>query len=350
MPSELDCPRPAPRTARVGACPLCESDQATVLFTACDRLFDTPGEFTYRSCTICSTVFQDPRVIPEDLHLCYPSSYRTHALPEELPPPQSLGALREAVRRSVVAAVLGQPFAGRMGKLGSLLAKSRSLRHRAFFFAPLKELQISPSGSRRALDIGCGVGVLLRDLAERGWKAEGVEWDAATAALAEQVSGCNVKAGDFREVELPKGSYDLIVLHHVLEHLDRPKAALKRIADLLAPGGTAVLIYPNPRSWAARRFGAHWFSWDAPRHLVIPPPEALADAASESGLRVSAVRTSSRTSLMVVANSRAYSQARRANSAGPALRDRLQAAAERILTTFGKPLGEEVVVVLRKSS
>ena len=78
-----------PRTCSVEECPLCGSQEAELLFRGPDRLHGTPGEFTYRRCGSCATVFQDPRVIDDDLHLCYPSEYLTHV---PLPTPNSVSA------------------------------------------------------------------------------------------------------------------------------------------------------------------------------------------------------------------------------------------------------------------
>lgn len=340
----------APRTTRVQSCPLCGSSDARILFRAPDRLFDTPGEYTYRRCSSCATVFQDPRIVREDLHLCYPADYRSHGLPAHLPRPRSLSTLREVVRRAVVAAVFGEPLQGTLGGIGQRLARYRWLRSRAFFFAPLKELKSRPSRNRRALDIGCGTGVLLRELAERGWEASGVEWDEDTAAVARRVSGRPVHAGDFRGIELPSSAYDLVVLQHVLEHLDDPKQVLQRIADLLAPAGRAVLVYPNTRSLGARLFAQFWFAWDPPRHLVLSPSETIVDAATRVGLSPVRTRTSARSAPAVLANSRAYRAGRKANETGPGVTDRLLGLLEKVLVRLGFGVGEEVVIVLGKDT
>src|SRR5947209_6118006 len=72
----------SPRTAAVGACPLCGSTTCSRMFRVPDRLHGVPGEFTYRRCSNCKTVFQDPRVVIEDTFLCYPGEYFTHQSPD----------------------------------------------------------------------------------------------------------------------------------------------------------------------------------------------------------------------------------------------------------------------------
>ncbi len=52
----------------------------------------------------------------------------------------------------------------------------------------------------------------------------------------------------------------------MLEHLERPAAALARIAHRVAPGGGLLLGVPNLDSWQARLGGGRWFHLDVPRH------------------------------------------------------------------------------------
>src|SRR4051794_16767689 len=69
----------APRTSPVETCPLCGAEGAVQLFTGPDRLHDTNGIFSYVKCVLCKTIYQNPRVVDEDLALCYPTGYYTHA-------------------------------------------------------------------------------------------------------------------------------------------------------------------------------------------------------------------------------------------------------------------------------
>jgi SAM-dependent methyltransferase len=52
---------------------------------------------------------------------------------------------------------------------------------------------------------------------------------------------------DITRVELPDGRYDIVIAHHVLEHIDDDRAAMRELFRLLKPGGLAVLSVPiNP--------------------------------------------------------------------------------------------------------
>ena len=201
-------PVSAPRTEPVEACPLCRTRSAPVFFRAPDRQHDVPGEFTYRRCAECGTVFQDPRVLDEDLALCYPSEYLTHAEPPEAAPdwPGVLApnSWKQRVRRAIVAGANGQRPRGVVGVLGRVLATTRSIRERANF-GLLDELMPWRTGPMRALDAGCGAGGLLVRLTQVGWNAEGVEIDPGAVDVARRISGLSVRVGDFRTVDLPTG-------------------------------------------------------------------------------------------------------------------------------------------------
>ncbi|MCA1842808.1 MAG: methyltransferase domain-containing protein [Actinobacteria bacterium] len=98
----------------------------------------------------------------------------------------------------------------------------------------------------RLLDVGCGPGTLTVDLARLvgpEGHAVGVDVSAsviqeATAhATAEGVGNVRFSAGDFREVDVADGSFDVVHAHQVLQHLRDPVGALAAMGRLARPGG-----------------------------------------------------------------------------------------------------------------
>lgn len=354
-----------PRTAPVGPCPMCEALDADLFFRATDRLHQVPGEYIYRRCLSCRTVFQDPRVIPDDLMLCYPSEYHTHVEPDAQannwsdgpakeransgPKLRRMLQFRDSIRNAIEAGVRGAPQKAPWGRLGRVLAFVPRLRERAF--GGLTDVLI-PRGQDglRALDVGCGAGGLLSALERAGWEVTGVEWDSQAAALARRNATHPVLEGDFRQMSLPRGAYDLVVLSHVFEHLDDPINTLGRIKDLLAPSGRAVLFYPNPESLGARIYGKAWFPWEVPRHLVMPPGSALSKAAARVGLTTIEIQSHGKDAAGYFAHSRAYRDGRTVDEYHPALNrsDKFMANCERLLNIIFRNLGEELVIVLKK--
>jgi 2-polyprenyl-3-methyl-5-hydroxy-6-metoxy-1,4-benzoquinol methylase len=121
-------------------------------------------------------------------------------------------------------------------------------RHRAH----AKLLDAVGSGAR-VLDVGCSSGYLSQPLAARGNTIVGIELDAGAAREAEAYCE-RVLVGDVETMELPleHGSFDVVLLGDVIEHLRAPTAALARLRPLLRPGGRLVLSTPNVANWAVR--------------------------------------------------------------------------------------------------
>ncbi len=103
----------------------------------------------------------------------------------------------------------------------------------------------------RALDVGCDVGTFMRGLKQAGvvQVAEGVELSSA-AEQAEQVLDRVYRVDLSHSQEgLPAHAYDLVLCLDVLEHMQDPWAALKRIHTLLGAHGTLVVSLPNVRNF-----------------------------------------------------------------------------------------------------
>ncbi|HVE57175.1 MAG TPA: class I SAM-dependent methyltransferase, partial [Pyrinomonadaceae bacterium] len=268
----------SPRTEVLEKCPVCESKNTKLYFTSPDRLHGVAGEFGYHLCGKCKTVFQNPMVIQEDLHLCYPSEYTPYNYDPEMPEVSfeangNHGFLvnsRNMLRQAIVKEVWHEPLPGVAGLAGKVLSKSRAARERAFYGIVLDECIPRERGKYFALDVGCGAGWMLKRLKQVGWQVEGIEWDKTAAEVAAERTGAKVWAGDFREIDLPENKYHLIFLSHVFEHFNDPLGALKRFYELLASQGKLVMIYPNPESLDSKWFDRDWFAWEVPRHLILP--------------------------------------------------------------------------------
>ncbi len=99
---------------------------------------------------------------------------------------------------------------------------------------------------QRVLDVGCGPGTLTVDLARRvgpTGAVVGIDLSAAVVqeatayATAQGVGNVTFRTGDFREPDLPPGSFDVVHAHQVLQHLRDPVGALAVMGRLARPGG-----------------------------------------------------------------------------------------------------------------
>lgn len=97
---------------------------------------------------------------------------------------------------------------------------------------------------RNILENGCGVGMYVEHLSPFGGKVIGLEYDFERAAEAHTNSSHIISAaGEF--VPLPSGTFDLILSHEVIEHVQDDRAAISEMVRLLKPGGRIALFCPN---------------------------------------------------------------------------------------------------------
>jgi methionine biosynthesis protein MetW len=109
-----------------------------------------------------------------------------------------------------------------------------------------------PRGAR-VLEIGCASGYLSRHLKEHlDCQVVAVESDATAAAVAAQWVPVHVLDVERADLRLLGGSFDVVVMADVLEHLRHPSRLLSRLKSLLAAGGTVLISLPNVAHYSVR--------------------------------------------------------------------------------------------------
>jgi 2-polyprenyl-3-methyl-5-hydroxy-6-metoxy-1,4-benzoquinol methylase len=118
------------------------------------------------------------------------------------------------------------------------------------------------SSGARLLDVGCATGTFLVRARAQGWQVRGIEPGEHMVAFARSTHGLDVELGGAEAAagRFDSGSFDIITLWDVVEHLQHPLRVMRHLFDLLKPGGTLYLATPNEDGWLPR---AHW-------HLLRP--------------------------------------------------------------------------------
>lgn len=110
-----------------------------------------------------------------------------------------------------------------------------------------------PAGARRVLDLGCGDGALGAHLKRRAAReVVGVTFSEEEARAArtrlDEVVVCDLEEFDADGL----GEFDCVVCSHVLEHLRKPEALLRRLRGSLTKDGVLVVALPNALHWRQR--------------------------------------------------------------------------------------------------
>lgn len=154
-------------------------------------------------------------------------------------------------------------------------------------------LRLGRAERGRVLDVGCGDGSMLVELARRGWEVRGLDFDAEAVAVA-RGRGLRVDLGGLRAQGYPAESFEVVTMSHSLEHVPEPQAVLEEVRRVLTPGGKAVVLTPNASSWLHRKVGRDWQPLEPPRHLQVFTRQALRDLMERAGFAQVQAETTAR--------------------------------------------------------
>lgn len=198
------------------ACPTCGTPNGRVVHThEHDRYLSDvwPGRVQYRLCENCATVYQSPSFRQPVLEAFYRERARGDLSLKG--PDEHYYAERHPGNRKRIA----------------LLERD------------LPEVFARPQ--RSVLDIGCAGAGLLNEFKARGFRTFGVEPTKGFAVHARDVLGHEVLTGFYDAESFAGQKFDVIVLSHVLEHLEHPERLLSLIRDKLKPDGWLYVEVPD---------------------------------------------------------------------------------------------------------
>ncbi len=124
----------------------------------------------------------------------------------------------------------------------------------------------SSTGSRRLLEIGCGTGVFLDKARKHGFDCEGLELSAYAADFVRSM-GIPVQTKSIEDAQFAPGTWDVIVMREVIEHLPHPLESLRTIHSWLKPGGVLFMATGNYDCPERKLKGSDWFYFMPEGHL-----------------------------------------------------------------------------------
>ena len=245
-------------------CRICGSTRVAGRHTALEMMNGTREPFAYFQCADCGCLQIDR--IPADLARHYAGGYYSYTPPQRPANP---------LKRWAVHARHRWALHGR-DPLGWLMYR----RAAAYAVRSLRPLQLRPD--TRVLDVGCGAGLLIFELAELGYRGVlGIDPYIDTDRSYD--NGARVlKLG----LDKAPGRWDVVMFHHAFEHVPDPVATLRRTHALLDAGGHCLLRVPTVSSYAWQHYGVDWVQLDAPRHLYLFARESIDHLAAATGFDV----------------------------------------------------------------
>ncbi len=116
----------------------------------------------------------------------------------------------------------------------------------------LDEHALKPLAGKRALDVGCGAGLLAEPLARLGAEVTAVDAAPELIAAAQAHAAGQGLSIDYRAVGVEDlgGAFDLVTALEVIEHVADPQAFVRSLVARLASGGLLILSTPNRTAWS----------------------------------------------------------------------------------------------------
>lgn len=255
-------------------CRICGNENSHPRFIAREMMFGTKETFEYFQCGGCGCL--QIRSIPADLGDYYPPDYYSFNSKRVRPEPKPV--LRQTLERwRARNALFGHGY-----KLARIASQIVDLPPQVREVGPwLKKCRIH-SFSARFLDVGCGSwSWWLSDLKALGFRnLLGV--DPYVSADLENDGIPILK----RRIDEVSGRFDLITLHHSLEHIASQDQTLAAVRSLLTAGGFCLIRIPLVSSAVWEEYGTDWVELDAPRHLYLHSLDSIKLLAARAGLEL----------------------------------------------------------------
>jgi len=214
-------------------CNICDKGNSKHLFMVEDKQFESTEKFSIVKCRNCGLAYLNPRPEKNEIGKFYPKEYF------------SLNAFSDSKLRV---------------KLWKF-PKFFGVRSDFYTYSFIKK-----RSKGKILDVECGCGELLKLLKEDKWETYGVD-TSITATEKAKKEGLDVFTGELNEAGFRDNYFDVVILHHSLEHIHDPTEVLRKIYRALKDNGTLIIGVPNIRSIRSRIFKKNWFAIKAPRHL-----------------------------------------------------------------------------------
>lgn len=241
-------------------------------------------QFALLRCTSCGVVRIHPGISDKDLDYYYNLGYKAHDQLTRSMNGTSSVLLR--LRETFTKKFAGLFFSNR-SRMGGI---RRRLLASPLFPRTFRGYPLLVERPQSLLDIGCGDGSFLRQLADTPCRGVGIDISPVAVENA-RLAGLNVRLGNMEDNQTPADGelYDVVRMVDFLEHTAHPGTVLRKAYELLAPGGELIVCVPNFAALSRKAFGVHWPALHLPFHRHFFDRPSLHSALHTGGLSVELV-------------------------------------------------------------
>ncbi len=260
-------------------CPACTGAEVSRRLTIREQMYGTGEEFDYLECAACSSLFIEE--IPSDLARYYDTS-AYYSFDED--PESVMGRPGVAQATALIGrAVLHGPE--RLMTRALAFAPKRELRTLVALFESVRMAGLPRGRKTRVLDVGAGAGSFVYALGLAGME-EVIGIDPFVDEDRQVGARGKVLRLGLADVD---GEFDLVMMHHSLEHVPDPRETMVLARALLSPAGRLVVRMPTVSSAAFEEYGPAWIGCDAPRHLTVFSRDGMATACRDTAFDIARV-------------------------------------------------------------
>jgi len=229
-------------------CKICDNSIDNTYYKVREMMIGLREEFNYFQCTKCECL--QIIDIPVNMDKYYPSNY--YSFNQKL-------LIKDTKLKKWIAYHRANYALFNKGIFGMFL----NYIHPNPIFRLIAMTNININS--KVLDIGCGSGNILYSMKHSGMNnLKGID-----PYIKEDIKYDNGLIIEKISINEEKEKWDLIMLHHVLEHMDNQKDVMKSIYDKLLDNGTCIIRIPTVSSYSWNNYKTNWVSLDAPRHFYL---------------------------------------------------------------------------------
>ena len=249
-------------------CKICSNEKNNTPYVLREMMFGTKEAFDYFQCSNCDCI--QIKEVPQNLGDYYPSNY--YSFSETTYKVKKMNYFKKlqyehlsGVRPSLLGAIVSYKYKSGFADVYKW-CKSMNMRDK----------------NAKILDIGCGGGEILKRLEALGF----TDLTGSDPFIEKDVylsDNLRLLKKDITELE---GKYDIIMLHHCLEHMDNHAEVLVQLDNLLAENGRLLIRIPVYSKPLFDKYGVDLVTLDPPRHLFIHSLESITSILEKQGFDV----------------------------------------------------------------